>query len=392
MSVLETKSLTRRFGNLTAVDFLSPSIQSGEIIGLLGSNGAGKTTTLKMLTTLLPPTSGERVRLRHAPPSPRHPAEHRLRAADDLRGRDSDRPRKPPDPREALRHPARIRASRDDDALDFMGLSGIAGTMVRTYSGGMIRRLEIGPGDAAPAADRLTRRADHRIGPASGAGRCGNGFGGCANIRNDHPAHHPRMDEADRLCDRVAIMNHGRVVVRGPRRLKDRVRRPGAPSTTSSSIHRADHGHREAPTVTTLHTPATVARSPGRAGHLASAGSHPVPTRPWSWRSLRSASCGTTPPNCSPARCSRRSGCWYSGRCSTRTRAIPTGRPALHRLHGARRSRPERPVRPRSSIGISIIWERDLGILHKFLASPTPRAALVLGKALSAGSAPFRRP
>ena len=42
--------------------------------------------------------------------------------------------------------------------------------------------------------------------------------------------------------------------------------------------------------------------------------------------------------------------------------------------------------------GISIIWERDLGIVHKFLASPTPRTALVLGKALSAGCGPFRRP
>src|SRR4030042_1017517 len=55
---LETFALTRRFGNLTAVDSLSLSIQSGETFGLLGPNGAGKTTTIKMLTTLLPLTSG----------------------------------------------------------------------------------------------------------------------------------------------------------------------------------------------------------------------------------------------------------------------------------------------------------------------------------------------
>jgi len=57
--VLEIKNLTRRFGVFTAVDTLTLSVNAGEVFGLLGSNGAGKTTTIKMLTTLLPPTSGE---------------------------------------------------------------------------------------------------------------------------------------------------------------------------------------------------------------------------------------------------------------------------------------------------------------------------------------------
>jgi ABC-2 type transport system ATP-binding protein len=56
---LEIKALTRRFGSFTAVDALTLSVNVGEVFGLLGSNGAGKTTTIKMLTTLLPPTSGE---------------------------------------------------------------------------------------------------------------------------------------------------------------------------------------------------------------------------------------------------------------------------------------------------------------------------------------------
>ena len=58
MAILETERLTRRFGELTAVDALSVEVQPGEVFGLLGPNGAGKTTTIKMLTTLLPPTSG----------------------------------------------------------------------------------------------------------------------------------------------------------------------------------------------------------------------------------------------------------------------------------------------------------------------------------------------
>src|ERR1051325_7047209 len=58
MNVLETRSLTRRYGKLTAVDQLTVEVEAGEAFGLLGPNGAGKTTVIKMLTTLLPPTSG----------------------------------------------------------------------------------------------------------------------------------------------------------------------------------------------------------------------------------------------------------------------------------------------------------------------------------------------
>src|SRR5579859_8235985 len=56
--ILETEALTRRFGQLTAVDALTIAVEPGEVFGLLGPNGAGKSTAIKMLTTLLPPTSG----------------------------------------------------------------------------------------------------------------------------------------------------------------------------------------------------------------------------------------------------------------------------------------------------------------------------------------------
>jgi ABC-2 type transport system ATP-binding protein len=57
--VVEIETLTRRFGTFTAVDSLTLVANAGEVFGLLGSNGAGKSTTIKMLTTLLPPSSGE---------------------------------------------------------------------------------------------------------------------------------------------------------------------------------------------------------------------------------------------------------------------------------------------------------------------------------------------
>src|SRR5271157_2931196 len=56
---IECKNLTRKFGTLTAVDSLNLRIRKGELFGFLGPNGAGKTTTMKMLTTLLSPTSGD---------------------------------------------------------------------------------------------------------------------------------------------------------------------------------------------------------------------------------------------------------------------------------------------------------------------------------------------
>ena len=57
--MIATQALTRRFGELTAVDALTLAIAPGEVFGLLGPNGAGKSTAIKMLTTLLPPTSGD---------------------------------------------------------------------------------------------------------------------------------------------------------------------------------------------------------------------------------------------------------------------------------------------------------------------------------------------
>ena len=57
-SILSTQSLSRVFGSLRAVDALSIEVAEGEVFGLLGPNGAGKSTAIKMLTTLLPPSSG----------------------------------------------------------------------------------------------------------------------------------------------------------------------------------------------------------------------------------------------------------------------------------------------------------------------------------------------
>jgi len=143
--VLETENLTRRFGMLTAVDRLTISVDSGEIFGLLGPNGAGKTTAIKMLTTLLPPTSGNaRVAgfdiVHHAGEVRRMigyvpqlvSADGQLSGYENLLifAKLYDLPRSE-------------RESRVREALEFMGLTEVGDKLVRNYSGGMIRRLEI---------------------------------------------------------------------------------------------------------------------------------------------------------------------------------------------------------------------------------------------------------
>ena len=88
MAILETQALTRRFKTLTAVDSLNLTVETGEVFGLLGPNGAGKTTVIKMLTTLLPPTSGH-ARIAGfdiARQATVGPAGDRLRSANDLSG------------------------------------------------------------------------------------------------------------------------------------------------------------------------------------------------------------------------------------------------------------------------------------------------------------------
>lgn len=168
MAVLETSSLTRRFGDHTAVDGFSVSVKRGEVFGLLGPNGAGKTTILKMLTTLLPPTSGTAViagfDIVHQAADVRRVIGYvpQLISADGtLTGYENllifaklyDIPRAE-------------REARIQHALDFMGLAEAAQQLVRTYSGGMIRRLEIAQAVLHRPRVLFLRRTDRWVGSA----------------------------------------------------------------------------------------------------------------------------------------------------------------------------------------------------------------------------------
>ena len=223
MTVLETQSLRRCYGALVAVNGLSIFVEAGEVFGLLGPNGAGKTTVIKMLCTLLPPTAGTaRVAgfdIRKQPMNVRRVIGYvpQLLSADgSLTGYENLLVFA-----KLYEVPRLERKSRVLEALEFMGLAEAADKMVREYSGGMIRRLEIAQSmlhrprmlfldEPTVGLDPLARKAVwDRI----------------EQLRVDYgttillTTH--MMEEADSLCHRVAIMDHGEVAAIGsPEELK----------------------------------------------------------------------------------------------------------------------------------------------------------------------------
>ena len=218
-----TEGLTRRFNDLVAVDRLDLTIERGAFYGLLGSNGAGKTTVIRMLTTLLPPSSGTaRVSGFDIIQRPRE-VRRRIGYVPQMLSADAGLTG-----RENLMLSARLysilraeRKGRIDEALGFMGLAEVANTPVRTYSGGMIRRLEIAQSmlhrPAVLFLDEptvgLDPRARHAVWDRLRELR--SEFG-TSMLLTTHD-----MEEADALCDRVTIMHSGRVAVSGtPQELK----------------------------------------------------------------------------------------------------------------------------------------------------------------------------
>ncbi|MBV8994887.1 MAG: ATP-binding cassette domain-containing protein [Pseudonocardiales bacterium] len=210
---IECHHLSRCFGAVRAVDGVDFTVLPGELFGLLGPNGAGKTTTIRVLTTLIPADSGSAcifgVDVRREPMRVRRMLGYvpqQLSADGSLTGYENvwlyarlfDVPR-------------REREGRIREVLDGMGLADAAGRLASTYSGGMIRRLELA--QALVNRPRLLVLDEPTIGldPVARAGVWERVEAlreelGMTVLLTTH-----YMEEAETLCDRVALVHRGRL-------------------------------------------------------------------------------------------------------------------------------------------------------------------------------------
>jgi len=211
--VLEATSLRKAFGSLTAVANVSFSLGPGEILGLLGPNGAGKTTTVSMLAGLLTPDAGE-VRINgRALRGDADPLKQRvgivpqdLALYDELTARDN-----------LVFFGAlygMVDGTRDraiHDALTLVGLADRAQDRVRDFSGGMKRRLNLAAGTLHDPDIILLDEPTVGVDPQSRNAIFDNleqlKARGKALLYTTH-----YMEEAERLADRVVIIDHGRVI------------------------------------------------------------------------------------------------------------------------------------------------------------------------------------
>ena len=222
-SVIETRGLTKRFGKLTAVKGLNLRIKEGEIFGLLGPNGAGKTTTLSMLATLIPPTGGRAsvngFDVGRQPSQVRHSIGFVFQdpSSDDmLTGRENLY-------LHALMYGVNMRNvnRKIDEVLKLVDLTDRQNERMKKYSGGMRRRLELARGllhePKVLFLDEPTLGLDPqtRIHIWSYIKR----LSAEKKVTIIITTHY--MEEADQLCDRLAIIDHGRIVAMGtPSELK----------------------------------------------------------------------------------------------------------------------------------------------------------------------------
>ena len=212
--MIRIRNLGKKYGSLTAVDDLTLDIHENEVFGLLGSNGAGKTTTIHMLATLLKPTSGTATV--NGYDITRQPAKVRASIGIVFQAPSSD------DILTGYENlhlhsmlysvPRHARRQRIEEVLELVGLTERKHDQVKTYSGGMRRRLEIARGLLHKPKVMFLDEPTLGLDPASRESM----WKYVQRLVKEEKVtiilttHY--MEEADILCDRIAIIDKGKIV------------------------------------------------------------------------------------------------------------------------------------------------------------------------------------
>src|SRR3989344_1891119 len=216
-SIITVTNLTKKFGDLTAVDGISFSVNQGDLFAFLGPNGAGKTTTIKMLTTLLKPTSGE-IRLdQHDPVKEQGKARRTFGIVFQDPSLDDELTAWENLELHGVLYavPKNLRRQRMEELLTVVDLKDRANDFVRTFSGGMKRRLEIARGllhhpkilfldEPTVGLDPQTRNLLWKYTADLNAKE---------GITVFFTTHY--MEEAERNARSIAIIDHGKIIALG---------------------------------------------------------------------------------------------------------------------------------------------------------------------------------
>jgi ABC-2 type transport system ATP-binding protein len=220
---IEVANITKRYGEFTAVDGISFSVHEGEIFGLLGPNGAGKSTLIRMMTTLLAITGGTARIAGHDVAREPDAARRAIGVIPQALTSDLDLTVEENMSIYAKLYgvPAKQRKESIDELLELVDLTKWRGAQTKTLSGGMRRRLEIARGLVHRPSIFFLDEPTTGLDPVSRVAV----WEMLMKIKETRKltvlitTHY--MDEADRLCDRIAIVDHGKLVALDtPRALK----------------------------------------------------------------------------------------------------------------------------------------------------------------------------
>ena len=242
---VRARGLSKRFGDLWALRDVDLDVPAGSVLGLLGHNGAGKTTAIRILTTLARPTAGRatvagvdvvenpaavRTRIGLAGQYATVDGLLTARANIELAGR--------------LYHPPRARVRRRaDELLERVGLADNADDLVKTFSGGMRRRLDVAASLVAAPPVLFLDEPTTGLDPQSRNDlwtllRELVADGATLVLTTQY------LEEADRLADEIVVLDHGRVAAAGsPTALKRRIggERIEVTAPAASGLEAASH-------------------------------------------------------------------------------------------------------------------------------------------------------